>query len=235
MSFPEVELVPRRRKTQAWMSDAAGQPAVVAHISTKISSNQKRILDGLGPEPFAVYSFLSSECTRGAVDKNPLFQFVYRSYYRLDNAGLSPSFKTRYFELMERERGEGAVDLRAIASDLHRYKTLRNHKSLQFSFVTKLAATVDPAYPIYDRAVGKALGFPPPAGGRNFTQGLERYLLFYEWLRGLYTALLAGPTLPAVVKDLKAQYPQAATVPPIKTLDFIFWSAGKLGIVLVPS
>jgi len=224
----------KQRKKQAWMSDAAGQPAVVAHISTKISSNQKRILDGLGPEPFAVYSFLSSECTRGAVDKNPLFQFVYRSYYRLDNAGLSPSFKTRYFELMERARVTRAVDLRVIATDLHRYKTLRNHKSLQFSFVTKLAATVDPAYPIYDRAVGKALGFPPPAGGRNFTQGLERYLLFYEWLRGLYANLLSGPTPLPAMAALTTQYPSAATIPPIKLLDFIFWSAGKLKLVLVP-
>jgi hypothetical protein len=87
--------MPKRRKKQAWMSDAAVQPAIVAHISTKISSNQKRILDGLGPEPFAVYSFLSSECARGGVDKNPLFQFVYRSYYRLDNAGLTSDFKSR--------------------------------------------------------------------------------------------------------------------------------------------
>ena len=95
MSFREEELVAKRRKKQAWMSDAAVQPAIVAHISTKISSNQKRILDGLGPEPFAVYSFLSSECARGGVDKNPLFQFVYRSYYRLDNAGLTSDFKSR--------------------------------------------------------------------------------------------------------------------------------------------
>ena len=227
--------MPNRRKKQAWMSDVAAQPAVVAHIVKKITSNQKRILDALGEESFAVYSFLRSECARGGVDNNPLFQFVYRSYYRLDNAGLTPSFKSQYFKLMESARVSGAIDLRVIAADLHQYKTLRKYNSLQFSFVTKLAATVDPAYPIYDRAVGKALGFPPPAGGKNFAKGLERYLLFYEWLRGLYTALLAGPTLPAVVKDLKAQYPLAATVPPIKALDFIFWSAGKLGIVLVPS
>ena len=230
--------MPKRRKKQAWMSDATEQPAVVAHITKKITANQNRIFEALGEEPIAAYLFLRSELSRGNVDQNPLFQFVYRSHYRLDNAGLSPKFKTRYFELMERARTSGEINLKKIATELHRYKTLRKYKSLQFSFVTKLAATVNPDYPIYDRAVGRALGFPPPAGGRNFTQGLERYLLFYEWLRGLYTALLAGPTLPAVVEDLKAQYPQdpqAATVPPIKALDFIFWSAGKLELVLVPS
>ncbi len=227
--------MPKRRKKQAWMSEAAEQPAVVAHISKKIVANQKRILDALGEEPFAVYSFLSSQVTKGGVDKNPLFQFVYRSYYRLDNAGLTPEFKKRYFQLMETAHGSGKLDLREMAADLHRYKTLRKHKSLQFSFVTKLAATVDPTYPIYDRAVGKALGFPPPAGGKNFVQGLERSLQFYGWLRSLYTTLLAGPTLPAVVKALNAQYPLAAAVPPIKALDFLFWSAGKLEIVLVPS
>ena len=233
MSFREEELVAKRRKKQAWMSDAAVQPAIVAHISKKITSNQKRIIDALGEEPFAVYSFLSSECARGGVDKNPLFQFVYRSYYRLDNAGLTSDFKSQYFKLMERERVSGTIDLRVIATDLHRYKTLRKHKSLQFSFVTKLAATVSPGYPIYDRAVGEALGFSPPAGGKNFAQGLDRYLQFYEWLGGLYTTLLAGSTLPAVVSALEAQYPLAATLPPIKALDFLFWSAGKLKIVAV--
>ena len=227
--------MPKRRKKQAWMSEAAEQPAVVAHISKKIVANQKRILEGLGEEPFAVYQFLSSEVRKGGVDKNALFQFVYRSYYRLDNAGLTPGFKKRYFQLMENAHVSGKLDLRAMTADLHRYKTLRKHKSLQFSFVTKLAATVDPAYPIYDRAVGTALGFPPPAGGKNFVQGLERNLQFYAWLGNLYSTLLAGSMLSAPMAALKAQYPLAASIPPIKALDFLCWSAGKLKIVLVPS
>jgi hypothetical protein len=33
---------------------------------------------------------------------------------------------------------------------------------------------------------------------------------------------------------LTTQYPRAATIPPTKLLDFIFWSAGKLELVLVP-
>ena len=226
--------MPRRRKKQAWMSDAAAQPAVVAHIVKKLTSNQKRIVDALGEEPFAVYQFLSSEAAKGGVDKNSLFQFVYRSYYRLDNAGLTPGFKSQYFKLMENARGRG-IDLRAITTDLHRYKTLRKHKSLQFSFVTKLAATVDSTYPIYDRAVGTALGFPPPAGGKDFARGLDRCLRFYEWLRGLYAELLGGPTPLAAVNALTDKYPQAAIIPSTKALDFLFWSAGKLKIVLVPS
>jgi hypothetical protein len=127
------------------------------------------------------------------------------------------------------------INLPEMATELHRYKTLRKHKSLQFSFVTKLAAIVNPDYPIYDRAVGRALGFPPPAGGRNFDQGLKRSMQFYEWLRSLYSTLLADPTLLEVIRNLTATYPTATAVPQIKALDFIFWSAGKLGIVLVPS
>jgi hypothetical protein len=235
MSFREEELVPRRRKTQAWMSDAAAQPALAAHISKKITSNQKRIIDALGEEPFAVYSFLSSECARGGVDKNPLFQFVYRSYYRLDNAGLTPDFKSQYFKLMENARITGNLDLPAIATNLHQYETQQDHNSLQFSFVTKLAATVDPTYPIYDSAVGTALGFPRLPGGKDFARRLEGCLQFYDWLGDLYRTFLASSALSAPIAALEAQYPLAATLPPIKALDFLFWSAGKLEIVLVPS
>ena len=227
--------MPKLRKKQAWMSDATRQPAVVAHITRKITAKQNSILKELDEESIAVYLFLRSQFSQGNVGQNPLFQFVYRSYYRLDNAGLSPDFKTRYFELMECARSSGVINLPEMATELHRYKTLRKHKSLQFSFVTKLAAIVNPDYPIYDRAVGRALGFPPPAGGRNFDQGLKRSMQFYEWLRSLYSTLLADPTLLEVIRNLTATYPTATAVPQIKALDFIFWSAGKLGIVLVPS
>ena len=227
--------MPKRRKKRVWMQNTTAQPAVVAHIAKKITANQKRIIEALGEEPFAVYHFLRCELARGNVHRNPLFQFVYRSYYRLDSAGLHPRFKARYFQLMEDARVSGQLSLPGIATDLHRYKTLRKHKSLQFSFVTKLAATVDPVYPIYDRAVGDALGFPPPAGGKYFAQGLERCMRFYEWLGTLYNTFLADSMLSAPMAALKAQYPLAASLPPIKAIDFLVWSAGKLRIVLVPS
>lgn len=225
----------RQPKTKPWTSGAAEQPATAQQIVQTLESHQKRIIDLIGEEPFAVYEFLSSEYSRGRVDENLLFQFVYRSYYRLDNAGLTADFKTQYFQLMERARRSNAIDLRALAAHLYQYKTLRNQNSLQFSFVTKLAATVNPTYPIYDRLVATAMDFPPPDGGKTFPQGLDRYMRFYEWLRSLYSTLLGDSNLLAIIKLLETQYPLAVRIPPAKALDFLLWSAGKLNIRLVPS
>jgi hypothetical protein len=33
-----------------------------------------------------------------------VFQFTFRSFYRLDNAGLTPEFKSKYFALLEESR-----------------------------------------------------------------------------------------------------------------------------------
>jgi hypothetical protein len=160
--------VPKPSKNPAWKADALAQPGIASHIAKEIISNQARIINELGEEPIAVYRLLSSEFAKGGVDKNPLFQFVFRSYYRLDNAGLTPAFKSRYFELMENARVTGVIDLQAIATDLYRFKSLRHRKTLQFSFITK---------------VGKALGFSPPDQLRDFDKRLGIYLQFYGWLR----------------------------------------------------
>ena len=50
----------------------------------------------VGRESVDVYLFLCDEFARGPVTQNYLFQFVYCSFYRLDNAGLTPEFKFSY-------------------------------------------------------------------------------------------------------------------------------------------
>ncbi|HUI43757.1 MAG TPA: hypothetical protein VL523_17490, partial [Terriglobia bacterium] len=39
------------------------------------------------PEWIDVYQFFQGEFERGPVTENRVFQFVYRSFYRMDNAG----------------------------------------------------------------------------------------------------------------------------------------------------
>ncbi len=88
-------------------------------------------INKLSIESFDVYRFLNKEFknTEG-ITKNNLFQFVFRSLHILDNAVLTPEFKTR--------------------KDLN---------SIQFSFVTKFANIIDNQYPIYDSEVIKLFNF----------------------------------------------------------------------------
>ena len=113
----------------------------------------------LGEESVAVYAFLYNEFLKGDVTLNPVFQFVYRSFYRLDNAGLTPEFKKAYFNLMQQYRNEDLIDPKEIVEKLYMYKRRKGDHSIQFSFTTKLINTIDPTYPIYDSEVARVFQF----------------------------------------------------------------------------
>ena len=105
----------------------------------------------------------------------------------------------------------------------------KGQASLQFSFATKLAATVDNAVPIYDKEVAGVFGFRAPYTTRSFEQRLTEYLTFHEELRALYAQVIKNGQLQSARAQFRELYvPRSATVPETKVLDFIFWSAGKL-------
>jgi hypothetical protein len=193
--------------------------------------NAPAIVEGIGREAVDVYLFLSDQFALGPATQNHLFQFVYRSFYRLDNAGLTPQFKTAYFECLEDARGNAVVDIAGIVMKLHKLPTRKGHESLQFSFVTKLANTIDPKYPIYDAEVAKCFGFRAPYNYRPVDARLQEYLAFYVRLEDFYRESILQGSLKELTALFERTYAHAAPrMPPIKVLDFIFWCAGKLGL-----
>ena len=55
-----------------------------------IEGNGDSIVEAIGREAVDVYGFLADEFGRRSAVGNYVFQFTYRSFYRLDNAGLTP-------------------------------------------------------------------------------------------------------------------------------------------------
>jgi hypothetical protein len=82
-----------------------------------------------------------------------VFRFLFRSFYRLDNAGLTDEWKEEFFSLLKRKE----TNLRTLLDKLHEIPTLRGHNSFQLSFATKLLHTLNPHLPIYDSIVAKKL------------------------------------------------------------------------------
>lgn len=118
--------------------------------------------------------------------KNPVFQFVFRSYYRIDNAGLTDAWKLRYFEFLN----EGERNLTTILEGLYHFPTKKNLKSLQFSFATKLLHTLDTSQPIYDSKVAKLLGLPVKKG-KDFANNVQTCVAAYDDLRAAQRQLLS--------------------------------------------
>jgi hypothetical protein len=193
-----------------------------------LAKNAEAIIDGVGSEAIDVYLFLFDEFARGSIGEHRLFQFVFRSYYQLDSAGLTDDFKATYFECMEEARGSAEVDLAGIVGKLRAIPNRKGQESLQFSFVTKLANTVNPSYPIYDYKVAQCFGFTAPYNYKTWEVRLEEYLDFYGRLRAFYETALATGSMKCFIDRFMSVYaPKACRIPPVKILDFIFWAAGK--------
>jgi hypothetical protein len=125
---------------------------------SNIVQGHQTIVSGVGQESVDVYRFLGEQFERGSVTENHVFQFVYRSFYLLDRAGLTDAFKKKYFETMEAARGK-SVDIRSLARAFFDVPNAKGQNSLQFSFATKLAHTIDNTYPLYDAKVATCFLF----------------------------------------------------------------------------
>jgi hypothetical protein len=196
-----------------------------------IERNAEEIVRGVGLETIGVYRFLFNEFARGAIIENYVFQFTYRSFYRIDNAGLTPEFKRRYFALMDDARDRNDVNIPALARELFILPNRKGQQSLQFSFITKLVNTVNPQYPIYDAEVASFFGFRAPYNYKSFEVRLTEYMAFYAKLRDIYAAIIHRNLLLQPRQLFREKYAVTTDhVPEIKVLDFIFWSAGKLSL-----
>lgn len=202
--------------------------AQLSTITTWIESNAGTILTGLD-ESIAVYNFLQARFQQKEdVTKDLLFQFVFRSFYRLDNAGLGPKFKTKYFELMEKFRDSSPFDFASVLYPLYHIKTLRNKKSFQFSFATKMLSTINPQRPVYDREVARMFGYSQLPGG-EFADKLKIYSDRYQNIEDSYRQILSDNLLPATFSAFDEAFPQH-NLSDVKRLDFIFWAAGKVKV-----
>ncbi|MBV2132167.1 hypothetical protein KRX52_05065 [Pseudomonas sp. MAP12] len=195
----------------------------------KINSSCLRIIGNLKEESLATYYFINDQWSNGgSVVDNKLFQFVFRSFYRIDNAGLTDEFKNRYFALMEETRSK-APNLREICETLHGIENAKGSKSLQFSFATKLANTINPLLPIYDSEVAKMYGYKPPLPYKPLSDRITNLLQFHEHLACDYSKIISDGLLNPTIDAFDRNFPNyTGKIGKRKKLDFIIWSAGKL-------
>ena len=157
-------------------------------VISYISEHSNRIIQNISIESINIYEYLCKEYCKSDISKNSIFQFVFRSYYGLDNAGLSYEFKETYFELLE-ESKTIQVDFKNIAERLHKIKNIKQKDSLQISFTSKLVHTVQNDFPIYDSKVANLLGFSYIPATIEVSKRIDGYLNQIESLKELYNII----------------------------------------------
>jgi Fe2+ transport system protein B len=199
-----------------------GIQKAVDRIAENIDEKQDIILSNLTPESVAVYSFLKDEYAKGDILHNLVFQFAFRSYYRMDGAGLSDELKHRFFELMAKKQ----TNLETILSELHKIPTLKGKNTMQFSFATKLMHTIDNSKPIFDSKIAHVTKIRPKASDEDTK--IRSCVEAYESLEKLYETLDKDPKIKGVISKFRSRFSvDEKNVSDTKVLDFLLWSLGK--------
>jgi hypothetical protein len=190
---------------------------LIPELVTKINKHEKLILDSIDAESVDIYLFIKERYEKKETDS--IFRFVYRSFYGLDNAGLTDELKEKYFYLLNNQKN----DLKEILDELSKIKTLSKKESIQFSFATKLLHTLDNNLPIYDSAVASLLKLRIYGSKNKLNVCLEKY----ESLKEDY-ALLLRYDLSILSKFREKFKLMSKSISDVKVLDFILWTLGKM-------
>ncbi|MBU4124004.1 MAG: hypothetical protein KKI14_00850, partial [Nanoarchaeota archaeon] len=165
-------------------------------------------------ESIDVYNFIRSKYQKKEL--NNAFKFMFRSFYRLDNAGLSDNQKIRFFELLEKKQ----TDLAYILNELYKIKTRKKKNSIQFSFASKLIHTLDNDKPIWDRQATKILNLSQIKSGKK-DKRINDAVNKYESLNTITCDLLKMEEIKDIIKKFRKVCQRTDGISDMKILDFI--------------
>jgi len=198
----------------------------IREISDWIENHSTEIIENIDQESIDVYNFLKTEFKKSNVNENHLFQFVFRSFYRIDNAGLTPEFKKEYFKILEQNRNKKQFDFEKVLRRLFSFPNRKGQNTLQFSFATKMLNTIDDKMPIYDRKVAKMFSLSRPYQ-TEFKIKLDKYLDQLDKIQNGYEQIVNNNLLPKTIGLFDRAF-KDNKLSEMKKMDFIFWSSGKL-------
>ena len=201
-------------------------------IVEKIYKKREEIIDNIDQESVDVYLWIKNEYEKNGdnIRGNKVFQFVFRSYYRLDNAGLSNEQKECFFKLLAQKESR----LNIILEELHKLPTLRKKNgkpvhTVQFSFATKLLHTLDDTNPIFDSEIARVIR--KSFHGKDKEERMESCEEIYSYLKELETQLISDSKIQQVIKEFRLKFESTLRENQMtneKVLDFLLWSLGKL-------
>jgi hypothetical protein len=114
------------------------------NIIATISRNSERIFQRLreASDRLADYDFLVRELPTLNVSTHPCYQRRYNSFYVVRRGN---GWRTHYYGLLQRKKGQRKVTFSEVIRDLHRLT-----RRIEPSFSSKLVATIRPDLPAYD-------------------------------------------------------------------------------------
>lgn len=150
------------------------------------------------------------------------YQKNYISYYRVRRDKL---WLKEYFSYMQSKVGSQNIKFEEILSHISNvaHKTKNgSEKTIEASFASKMLATLNPNYPIWDARVAKAVGMK-----YDNTRKIKEYVDIYgELTENVKTFLLSNDGIKCV-EEFDRMFPNFIDINPVKKIDMFLWQMGK--------
>jgi len=186
----------------------------------EINDNIDRILRVITPGHVAQYDWLIQNIQRVA---EPAYQRRYKTFWRLNGAGLSQAYCHAYFEFLQGGLNNNVLHLNILAHELYQIPINTNRQALQFSFCTKLCHMLNREIPIYDSRIRIFYNFAEPLRQLPVLQRIAGYVQFHQFLINEYNRVLnEGLLAPSIQTFRQHLDPQHFT--DIKVIDSLIWA-----------
>ena|SRR5688572_5575283 len=155
------------------------------------------------------------------------FRRIFEHYYGLNTGGLTDTCKVRYFELLfALVLHEGVDPYTRILKELYGIPRRKLDNALQCSFISKLVAIHDEAYPIFDRHVSEFFGITVPTNG-SIDFRIAGFVANLEWLRETYQHWSKDSQFQNIVLTVKQEHPSLKCCANPRIADFLVWTVGR--------
>lgn len=159
------------------------------------------------------------------------YQRNYTSYYRVRR---DAEWLKQYYTYMEENKNNRDIEfadiLRRLSNIPHKVRKTKSGSdratSIEASFASKMLATINENYPIWDSQVVRAVGLEIDAKLQGEAR-IQAYIHAYEELTSKIKTFIDTPEGQECIRIFDERFPRYTYINPMKKIDHYLWNVGK--------
>jgi hypothetical protein len=189
----------------------------------------------LDPKPVRTYTRLRQLLGTEGAQARVAFETEFTRYYGLNSGGVTPQFRTVYFDRLYALRGEAINDscYAPLLQELYEIPRHKGDKALPCSFVSKLIAIHDESRPLFDKYVSRFFGLAAPQSA-SLDLRIAGFVSNLTTMQANYHAWIEDTRFRVVLEKVRGRIPPLRRCHLVRVCDFLVWQTGKQGRQAAP-
>lgn len=170
------------------------------------------------------YLQILRHCQTSSGRSSFVFRDAYKRFYGLERICGREGFEDAYFGILEARYDSRAIEVEEVTRELQRWTSQQGgQETTEFSFASKLAHTIDPSLPIYDRNVLKFYMLRDADTSSGIDSKLRILMRTYRFLQREYKRVIEVGLLTPSIVALRERYKLPELFTDIKVIDTLIW------------